>query len=125
MHGVLQVPANHYVTDAMEGAVVVSSHGLEVDVYTCILQVTANHYFTDAMAGAVVVGISYLAAMYVPEFGRGATADWGPALHWLTGLECCSSLHLVLRLADMNKDRSSTHRRFRMEQRQIGAPQCT
>jgi hypothetical protein len=47
--------------------------------------VTANHYFTDALAGAAVVGIAYFAAMHTPEFGRGATADWGPALHWLTG----------------------------------------
>ena len=48
-------------------------------------QVTANHYFTDALAGAAVVGVAYFAAMRTPEFGRGATADWGPALHWLTG----------------------------------------
>jgi hypothetical protein len=75
------------------------------------VQVTANHYFTDALAGAAVVGVAYFAAMRTPEFGRGATADWGPALHWLTGAESSPAglLGVVVTWATRSSGRSIGH----------------
>lgn len=66
------------------------------------MQVTANHYITDAMAGATVVGISYFLATHVPQFGRGAPRDWGPAFYWITGPN--SSIVLVAPAEARNRE---------------------
>lgn len=84
LYGLLQGGRFHSRYFLVRKALVVLVACYPASVLFCIL-VTANHFLLDAICGAIVVAISYFIAQYTPQFGRGAAAEWGPALVWVTG----------------------------------------